>query len=66
MQRLVNDFNADTRTLSVIPALGLGLKLNRFRIDYALNNIGSSAGAGNLYSHIFSLNIDFQPRKSTL
>ena len=66
MQRLVNDFNADTRALSVTPALGLGLKLNRFRIDYALNNIGSSAGAGNLYSHIFSLGIDFQPKKSAL
>lgn len=66
MQRLVNDFNADTRSFSVTPALGLGLKLNRFRIDYALNNIGSSAGTGNLYSHIFSLNIDFQPRQSAL
>lgn len=66
MQRLVNDFNADTRSLSVTPALGLGLKLNRFTIDYALNNIGSTAGAGNLYSHIFSLSIDFQPRKSAL
>ncbi len=67
MQRLVNDFNADTRSLSVTPALGLGLKLNRFRIDYALNNIGSSAGTGNLFSHIFSLSIDFQPKsKSTL
>lgn len=66
MQRVINDFNADSRTLTVTPALGLGLKLKRFRIDYALNNIGSIAGSGNLYSHIFSLSIDFQPRKSAL
>ncbi len=66
MQRLVNDFNANTRSLSVTPSLGLGLKLNRFKIDYALNNIGSSAGAGNIYSHIFSLSIEFQPRKSAI
>ena len=63
MQRLVNDFNAQTRSLSVTPSVGLGLKLNRFKIDYALNNIGTqSSDTGALYSHIFSLTIDFVPQ----
>jgi hypothetical protein len=63
MQRLVNDFNAQTRSLSVTPSVGLGLKLNRFKIDYALNNIGTqSSDTGALYSHIFSLTIDFVPK----
>lgn len=67
MQRLVNDFNADTRSLSVTPSMGLGLKLNRFRIDYALNNIGTqSSETGALYSHIFSLSIDFLPKSKPL
>ena len=67
MQRLVNDFNADTRSFSLTPAMGLGLKLNRFRIDYALNNIGTqSSETGALYSHIFSLSIDFLPKKASL
>lgn len=64
MQRLVNDFNADTRSLSVTPSMGLGLKLNKFKIDYALSNIGTISGQanGNLFSHIFSLTIDFVPK----
>ena len=66
MQRLINDFNADTRSLSVTPSMGLGLKLNRFRIDYALSNIGtqSQSSSGALFSHIFSLSIDFVPKTS--
>lgn len=67
MQRLVNDFNADTRSFSVTPSMGLGLKLNRFKIDYALNNIGTqSSDTGALYSHIFSLTIDFVPRTAPI
>ncbi len=66
MQRLINDFNANTRSLSVTPSMGLGLKLNRFRIDYALSNIGTISGqaGGTLFSHIFSLSIDFVPKTS--
>ena len=67
MQRLINDFNADTRSLAVTPSMGLGLKLNRFRIDYALSNIGSqSSDSGTLFSHIFSLSIDFLPKSRSV
>ena len=39
------------------PNLGLGLKIGRVSIDYALTDIGNSSGA--LYSHIGSLKLDF-------
>jgi len=68
MQRLINDFNADDRSFSFTPSMGLGLKLNRFRIDYALSNIGtqSNGGSGTLFSHIFSLSIDFLPKTTVV
>lgn len=64
MQRLVNDFNVDDRSFAMTPSLGLGLKLKRVRIDYALNNIGTQGSEdGAFYSHIFSLSVDFAPKK---
>ncbi len=36
---------------------GLGFKLNKFQIDYALTDIGDRAEA--LYSHVFSLKASF-------
>lgn len=64
MQRLINDYNTRSRSFNFTPAMGLGLKLGRFKIDYALNNIGSNTvKIGNSVSHIVSLSLDFAPRK---
>jgi len=38
------------------PNIGLGINLGKFKIDYALTNIGSVSGS--LISHIFSLSLD--------
>jgi hypothetical protein len=50
------------RSLEVLPAVGLGLKLGRLHVDYALSNIGSVSGV--LVSHIFSARLDFYPRET--
>lgn len=63
LQRLVNEFNADDRSFSMVPTMGIGLKLKQVQVDYALNNIGSQgSNTGNLYTHIISLTIDFSPK----
>ncbi len=43
------------------PTVGLGLRLGRLRVDYALANVGSVSGV--LISHIFSAALDFYPKK---
>ncbi len=62
LQRTLNDVNSDKRSLDFQPNVGLGVKLGRLRIDYALANVGNLSGA--LASHIFSLNLDLAERKS--
>lgn len=52
----------DTRSLEVLPTVGLGLKLGRLHVDYALSNIGSVSGV--LVSHIFSARLDFYPKEN--
>lgn len=61
IQRVLNDVNADRRSLEFQPNMGVGLNLGRLKVDYALANVGNVAGI--LSSHIFSLSLDFQPRK---
>lgn len=57
----VRDITNPTNTsLEVLPTVGLGLKLGRLHVDYALANIGSVSGV--LISHIFSAKLDFYPR----
>ena len=57
MQTVINQ----TNTAEIQPNVGLGLKLGRLKVDYALANIGSVSGV--LVSHIFSLTLDFAPKK---
>lgn len=54
--------NPTTQQLSTTaqPNVGLGLKLGRLKIDYALANVASVNGT--LSSHIFSLKLDFNER----
>jgi hypothetical protein len=50
----IKDFNNKAYT-SIQPNFGLGLKINRFSIDYALTNISGTSQS--LYSNVFSLKI---------
>ena len=61
IQRILNDVNADRRNLEFQPNMGIGLNFGRLKIDYALANVGNVSGI--LSSHIFSLSLDFQPRR---
>ena len=55
MQNIQNIKNLDgTVSKSIQPNLGLGIKLSRLSIDYALTNIGQET----LYSNVFSLKLE--------
>jgi len=60
MQTVINQTNTAKRVFEIQPNVGLGLKLGRLKVDYALANIGSVSGV--LVSHIFSLGLDFAPK----
>ena len=61
IQRALNSANATSESLEIQPNLGLGVVLGRMKVDYALTNIGSVSGV--LVSNIFSLTLDFAPKK---
>ena len=61
IQNALDDLNGKTKALSIQPNFGIGLRLGRFRIDYALTDIGDVSQV--LYSHIFSLVVDLKRRK---
>ncbi|MDF1697464.1 MAG: PorV/PorQ family protein [Saprospiraceae bacterium] len=65
IQSVINPTIADgiERDIEFQPNIGMGLKLGRLKVDYALTNIGSVSGV--LVSHIFSLTLNFNARKST-
>ncbi len=62
LQRIINEVNSAEREFEFQPNVGLGVKLGRITVDYALTNIGGVSKV--LKSHIFSLKLDFHPRKS--
>ncbi len=55
-QNVQSTDSSNSKDFSFYPAAGLGVKLGRVTIDYAMTNIGNS-GIG-LYSNFFSLNLD--------
>lgn len=61
IQKRINIENAGERQLEIQPNIGLGLKLGRLKVDYALANLGNASDV--LVSHIFSLGIAFEARK---
>ncbi|WP_235297019.1 putative type IX sorting system protein PorV2 [Portibacter marinus] len=64
VERKLNEING-SRDFSMKPNVGLGLKLGRLGVDYALTNIGALGQEnGALYSHIFSLSLDFNPKSN--
>ncbi len=60
-QRVKSDFDPNKKELTVQPNFGVGLRLGRVQIDYALTDIGNVSQV--LYSHIFSVRLDFKNRK---
>lgn len=60
VQMVQNPIDIDKKDFEFLPALGLGLKLGRLKVDYALSNVGNASGV--LVSHIFSARLDFIPR----
>lgn len=62
IQSVINPSALDQieRSLEVQPNIGMGLKLGRLKVDYALTNIGSVSGV--LVSHVFSVTLDFNAR----
>ncbi len=61
-QYVKDDFNPNRERLSLQPNFGIGLRLGRLQLDYALTDIGNLSQV--LYSHIFSVKIDFKERRS--
>ena len=63
IQSVINPAAIDQieREIEFQPNIGMGLKLGRLKVDYALTNIGSVSGV--LVSHVFSLTLDFNARK---
>jgi hypothetical protein len=63
IQRRVNIENFDESTIEIQPNVGLGLKLGRLTVDYALTNLGDRTDI--LVSHIFTVGIAFNARKAS-
>ena len=63
IQCRVNIENFDESTIEIQPNVGLGLKLGRLTVDYALTNLGDRTDI--LVSHIFSVGIAFNARKAS-
>ncbi len=63
-QRVKDDFNPDKEVMTFQPNFGLGLKLGRVQLDYALTDIGDQSQVN--YSHIFSLRLDFKERQTSV
>lgn len=61
IQRTLNSAVATDTSIEAQPNLGLGIRLGRLRVDYALTNIGSVSGV--LVSNIFSVSLDLAERK---
>ena len=60
IQRSTDDFGEKIVTFQ--PNIGLGLQIKSFGIDYAFTDIGNQSDA--LYSHVFSLNIGINKKKT--
>lgn len=63
IQEVLDDLDPDNTVLTLQPNLGIGIGLGRLRLDYAFTNIGNVSEAL-LYSHIFSLLLDFKEREN--
>jgi hypothetical protein len=62
IQKARDDVNPENFIYTLQPNLGIGFHLGKFTIDYAFTDIGNVSQV--LYSHIFSVKIDFEKRES--
>lgn len=62
-QRVRKDFKPSEERLTFQPNFGIGLRLGRLQLDYALTDIGNLSQV--LYSHVFSIRLDFKERIQT-
>jgi hypothetical protein len=60
VQRVTQDFDPSKKSINVQPNLGIGLKMSRIQVDYALSNIGNGGVAQ--YSHIVSVWFNLKPK----
>jgi hypothetical protein len=60
-QKVTEDFDPSKKKTIAQPNFGIGLKINRFQIDYALTDIGNVSQVQ--YSHIFSVRLNFKSKK---
>ncbi|MEM1322127.1 MAG: PorV/PorQ family protein [Bacteroidota bacterium] len=60
-QEVLDDFDPNQSYLTFQPNFGVGIDLGRLRVDYALTDIGNVSEV--LYSHIFSLTLDFKKQE---
>jgi hypothetical protein len=61
LQRVKDDFDPNREVMTLQPNFGVGLRLGRVQLDYALTDIGNVSQV--LYSHIFSVRLDLRERK---
>lgn len=59
-QTVQKDFNPDEERISWQPNFGIGMRLGRVQLDYALTDLGNVSDI--LYSHIFSVRVDFKEK----
>ncbi len=62
-QLLKTQADAEKRSLDFQPTAGVGIKIGRIHIDYALSDIGNASVLD--YTHIFSLVLDIYPHKKS-
>lgn len=62
-QRVKDDFNPDKEVMTFQPNFGVGLRLGRLQLDYALTDIADQSSVA--YSHIFSVRLDFRERRTS-
>jgi len=60
IQKATDDIDGSTSITSVQPNFGIGIRLGRLTLDYALTDIGNVSQV--LYSNIFSLRVNFKGR----
>ncbi|MFT5168303.1 MAG: hypothetical protein ACI8P3_003544 [Saprospiraceae bacterium] len=60
-QRAKDDINGEKEILTVQPNFGVGFKLGKVKLDYALTDIGDASQVEK--SHIFSLTLDLKGKK---
>lgn len=60
IQKARDDVDPDKFIYTVQPNMGIGIHLGKFTIDYAFTDLGNVSQV--LYSHIFSLKIDFKKK----